>query len=262
MKKEFGLALLALFFLSLNAITGAYAVENENKEKHDMEKIHTIIKQEVDVSGDGKPDTIEIKGLRYEDGSAYLKEIHLEITATNGQTYKAELDSGFDPKLEFIDLNHDGLADMFISIPTGGSGGISNYFLYTLKDFQLKDIGVPDPLMMTSEFQDRYKATMTIDHTGESFTFDLTSRKKDYDRLGLYQKGKLNEPRELMVDPYSTLKPVIVKDESYGLKGVQQISGAYHADGIAFVESTWYYENKKWNLMDTKVIEREQKQKK
>ena len=34
MKKEFGLALLALFFLSLNAITGAYAVENENKEKN------------------------------------------------------------------------------------------------------------------------------------------------------------------------------------------------------------------------------------
>jgi hypothetical protein len=67
-----------------------------------------------------------------------------------------------------------------------------------------------------------------------------------------------------MVDPFSTLKPVIVKteDESYGLKGVQQISGAYHADGIAFVESTWYYENGKWNLMNTKVIEREQKQKK
>jgi hypothetical protein len=261
MKKEFGLALLALFFLSLNAITGAYAVENENKEK-DTKKIDTIIKQEVDVSGDGKPDTIEIKGIRYEEGSAYLKEIYLEITATNGQTYKAQLDSGFDPKLEFVDLNHDGLADMFISIPTGGSGGISNYFLYTLKDFQLKDIGIPDSLMITSEFQDDYKATMTIDNTGKSFIFDLTSRKKDYERLGLYQKGKLNEPRELMVDPYSTLKPIIVKNESYGLKGVQQVSGAYHADGIAFVESTWYYENEKWNLIDTRVIEREQKQKK
>ena len=64
-----------------------------------------------------------------------------------------------------------------------------------------------------------------------------------------------------MVDPYSTLKPIIVKDDSYGLKGVQQISGAYHADGIAFVESTWYYENGKWNLMDTKVMERKEKQK-
>jgi hypothetical protein len=48
MKKEFGLALLALFFLSLNAITGAYAIENENKEKN-TEKIDTIIKQAVDI---------------------------------------------------------------------------------------------------------------------------------------------------------------------------------------------------------------------
>ena len=134
---------------------------------------------------------LKLKGIRYEEGSAYLKEIYLEITATNGQTYKAELDSGFDPTLEFVDLNHDGLADMFISIPTGGSGGISNYFLYTLKDFQLKDIGIPDPLMITSEFQDGYKAMMTIDNTGKSFTFDLTSRKKDYDRLGLISKRKI-----------------------------------------------------------------------
>ncbi|MCQ6276343.1 hypothetical protein JMM81_15610 [Bacillus sp. V3B] len=257
MKKEFGLALLALFFLSLNAITGAYAVENENKDKN-IKKINTIIKQEVDVSGDGKPDTIEIKGIRYEEGSSYFKDIYLEIIATNGQTYKTRLDSGFDPTLEFVDLNQDGLADMFISIPTGGSGGISNYFLYTLKDFQLKEIGAPDPLMITSEFQDDYKAIITIDNTGESVTFDVMSRKKEYERLGLYQKGKLNEPRELMVDPYSTLKPVIIKNDSNGLKGVQQISGAYHADGIAFIESTWYYENEKWNLIRTKVIEREQ----
>src|SRR3954454_8255665 len=246
MKKEFGVALLALFFLSLNAITGAYAVENENKEK-DMKKIDTIIKQEVDVSGDGKPDTIEIKGIRYEEGSAYLKEIYLEITATSGQTYKAQLDSGFDPKLEFVDLNHDGLADMFISIPTGGSGGISNYFLYTLKDFHLKDIGIPGPLQITSQFLDNYKAAMTIDNTGETYTFDLQSRKKDYNQLGLYTNGVLNEPRELMVDPYSSLKPFQLKDKEgqYGLKGIQQISGAYHADGVAFVESSWFYENGK-----------------
>ena len=237
--------------MSLNAITGAHALDR-NKEKTIV-----IVKDEVDVSGDGKEDTVEIKGIPYEEGTSYLKEIFLEINASDGKTYKTELNSGFEPKIDFNDLNHDGIADMFISIPTGGSGGISHYFLYTLKDFQLTDITVPDPLVISSEFQNGYKASITIDNTGKSYTFDLKSRKKDYDRLGIYQNGKLNEPLELMVDPYSTLKPVIVKNESYGLKGVQQISGAYHADGIAFVESTWYYENEKWNLVDTKVMVRE-----
>jgi hypothetical protein len=258
MKKEVGLVLLALFFMSLNVITGAYADENDRKKDED-EKLQTIINEEMDVTGDGKPDMIEIKGVRYEKGSSYLKEVFLEITASNGKLYRTKLESGFDPILEFVDLNHDGLKDMFISIPTGGSGGISNFFLYTLKNFQLTNLGIPDPLMVTSEFQDDYKAAITIDNTGKSFTFDLKSRKEDYDRLGLYQNGKLNEPRELMVDPYSTLKPVIVKDESFGLRGIQQVSGAYHADGIAFIESRWYYDNGKWNLIDTKVMEREKK---
>jgi hypothetical protein len=255
MKKEFSLALMAFFFLSLNAITGAYALE----EKGEM---LTLLQEEKDISGDGKNDKITIVGIPYEEGISYLKEIYLKITASNGETYKVELKSGFDPTIKFVDLNHDGVEDLFISIPTGGSGGLSHYFLYTLKDFQLTDIGIPDSLTITSQFQNGYKASMTIENTGESYTFDLKSRKKDYNRLGLYHNGKLNEPTELMVDPYSLLKPIILKNRSYGLKGIQQISGAYHADGIAFVESKWYYGNGKWNIFGTKVMESEQKKKK
>ncbi|KAA9023598.1 hypothetical protein [Niallia endozanthoxylica] len=266
MKKEFGLVLLALFFLSLNAITGAYAVEGDKNsvpvETNIVDKPIVLLKEEMDVSGDGKLDTIVIKGVQYEDGSSFLKGIFLEIKGSNGQTYTTELDSGFDPDLKFVDLNHDGIQEMYITIPTGGSGGIANHFLYTLKDFTLTDIGIPDPLMISSEFQDGYKAAMTIDNTNQTYNFNLMNRKKNYNKLGLYINGKLNEPRELMVDSYSSLKPVIVKDELYGLKGVQQISGAYHADGIAFVESKWIYENGKWTLMETKVIERSKKAKK
>lgn len=261
MKKEFGLAFLALFFLSLNAITGAYAVEDkaiENKGNNEKE-MQTLIKEEKDISGDGKPDVIEIKGIHYEEGSAYLKEIFLEITGSDGKKVQKELDGGYEPTLKLVDLNHDDLDDLLISIPTGGSGGLSNFFVFTFKDSILTDLGTPEPLNITSQFLNDYKAVMTIDNTGETFTFDLKSRKKDYNRLGLYTKGILNEPRELMVDPYSTLKPIKIKEkgDSYGLKAIQQVSGAYHADGIAFVESTWYYENGKWNLIHTKIMDRD-----
>jgi hypothetical protein len=255
MKKEFGLALMAFLFLSLNAITGAYALEDKGG-------LLTLLHEESDISGDGKNDIVTITGIPYEEGISYLKEIFLHVTVSDGKTYKIDLKSGFDPTIDFIDLNHDGVLDLFISIPTGGSGGLSNYFLYTLANDQLTDIGIPDSLTITSQFQDGYKATMNIENTGEIYTFDLKSRKKDYNRLGLYHKGKLNEPTELMVDPYSLLKPKKLKNDQYGLKGIQQISGAYHADGIAFVESKWFYENGKWNIVSTKVLESEKTQKK
>jgi hypothetical protein len=255
MKKEFGLALMAFLFLSLNAISGVYALE----EKGGM---LTLLQQERDISGDGKNDIVTITGVPYEEGISYLKEIYLNVTVSDGKTYKIDLKSGFDPTIDFTDLNHDGILDLFISIPTGGSGGLSNYFLYTLANDQLIDIGIPDSLTITSQFQDGYKATMTIENTDETYTFDLKSRKKDYNRLGLYYKGKLNEPTELMVDPYSLLKPIKLKNDQYGLKGIQQISGAYHADGIAFVESKWFYENGKWNIVNTKVLESGKTQKK
>ena len=36
MKKEFGLALMAFLFLSLNAITGAYALEDKGRDTHSI----------------------------------------------------------------------------------------------------------------------------------------------------------------------------------------------------------------------------------
>lgn len=255
MKKEIAIAIAAFFFMTLTAMTYAYAVEDKNK-------FVIISENMVDVTGDGKEDKVIIKGIPYEEGTQFLKEINLEINASNGKTYKADLEEGYEPTVQFIDLNHDQIKDMFISINTGGSGGISNYYLYTLKDFSLTNLGVPEPLMINGQFQNGYKASITIQETNQSYTFDLRNRANDYERLGIFQNGKLSEPTELMVDPYSTLKPIQLKDEKYGLIGIQAISGAYHADRIALVESIWEYDSGKWILKKTKVLETKQRKQK
>lgn len=247
MKKEFVFAFAAFFFMISTAITG-YAGDEGNK-------MILVSEEKVDVTGDGKKDTVYIRGIPYEEGTQFLKEIQLEIAASNGKKYKVELEGGYGPKVQFVDLNHDGVKDMFVTVDTGGSGGISNHNVYTLKDFTLKDLTVPDPLIINSQFLNGYKANVTIQKTGQSYTFDLRNRAEDYKRLGLYQNGKLSEPTELMVDPYSTLKPVLIKGDQYGLIGSQAVSGAYHADRIAIVEGTWFYENGKWTLKNTKVFE-------
>jgi hypothetical protein len=246
MKKELLFAFVAFFFMSLSAITGVYAGEEE-------EKVITLSKEKVDVSGDKKEDTVYIKGVYYEEGAAFLKEVFLEIAASDGKTYKAELAGGYEPQIQFEDLNRDAIKDMYIRIPTGGSGGLSNFYLYSLKDFKLSDLTVPPPLIINSQFENGFKASVSIQDTSQSFSFDLRDRGEEYERLGLYVNGKLSEPTELMVNPYSTLKITPVEGEK-GLLGVQRISGAYNADTIAFVESFWLYEKGKWVLKNTKVM--------
>lgn len=246
MRRELLIAFTAFFFMSLSALTGVYAVEEKAK-------IETLLTKQVDVTGDAKKDTIYLRGNPYEDGTLFLKEIYLDIAATDGKTYKINLEGGYEPAIHFIDLNNDEVKDIYIGIPTGDSGGISNYFLYTLKDSSVTDLTPPEPLVIESQFKDGYQASLTIQETGQSYSFDLSDRGKDYERMGLYLNGKLNEPSELMVLPYGTLKPVKVSGNKYGLKGIQRLSGVFNADSIAYVESTWFFEKGKWILQDVSV---------
>lgn len=248
MKKQWFLALVTLILILSTAITVSYAI-------NESDMIEIISKDEIDLTGNGKKDTVIVKGELFEAGAAFLKNIFVVIQGSNGKEYTLTLDGGYEPTVRFEDLNHDGIKDLFISVATGGSGGLSNYNLYTLKDFKLTDLTVPDPLIIQSEFLDDYKGKITIEDTNKTYIFDLKDRREDYERIGLYHNGKLNEPSELMVLPFGRLKIIPVEGEKLGLKGVQRISGAYNADGIAYVESTWLYDQGKWNLKDTKVME-------
>ncbi len=207
-----------------------------------------------DITGNGKKDQIVIKGVPYDETSLFLKEITLQVKTDENQSFSIPLEGGYDPTADFIDLNHDGVKDVFISIPTGGSGGIYNYYLYTFKNNREINLTVPKPLVIQGHFLDNYKATISIPVIQGSYTIDLKDRKKEYDRLGLYNNGKLNEPTELMVDPYSYMKPQKFGNKGDGLKAIQSISGAYHADRIGQVESDWYYKDGQWNLMGASFI--------
>ncbi|MBY0096097.1 hypothetical protein [Mesobacillus maritimus] len=233
-----------IFILSLIAAT-VYAADKQAQNE--------IVQELMDVTGDGKDDTITITGVPFEEGSLFLKEISMKIKTSEGEKFHTELEGGYEPSLAFKDFNHDGVKDVLVRVETGGSGGTSNYELYSFKDAKQVDMGVPEPLTIISQFEEGYKASIQIEETGKLYTFNLFDRKEKYDRLGLYQNGKLNEPMELMVLPYSTLKPVFVHEKQIGFKGVQRISGVGNVDTIGFVESSWILENGEWKQTDTKV---------
>ncbi|MFS0636020.1 hypothetical protein AB1K84_08945 [Mesobacillus foraminis] len=246
MRKGIILPLTVLIALLLPAISGVYVLAQ-------AEPLETIYKKEIDITGDGKKDLIEMIGVPFEKGTLFLKEIYVTAKTSEGKNIKIDFEGGYEPSLQIKDLDHDGVKDLFVGVATGGSGGLSNYYLYSLKGSNLSDLTVPDPLTISSTFENNYKATIKLDDVGESYQFNLSNRKKEYDRLGLYHNGKLNEPGELMVFPFSTLKAVKVKGNKAGVKGVQRFSGVSNGDTIGFVESSWYLEDGKWKLINTSV---------
>lgn len=247
MKRELLFAFMALFLMSLTAITGVYAIENDPK-------MVPLVNQEADINGDGQKDVISLQGLPYQKNDIVYKEFSLTIKLSNGKDYKEKLTYGLDPQMNLIDINHDGNKDVFISIPTGQSGGMSKHYLYSAKDNQFANIPIPE-LEVQGQFKNGYKAMISIPATNESFVFDLMIRKEMYESLGMYQNGKLNEPTELMILPYGKLKPLSTKGLEYGLKGVQMVSGTSKTDKIAYVETSWYYRDGDWKLINTKVKE-------
>lgn len=244
MRKELILVITVFLLVSLTAITGVYAFEEKAK-------IITLSKNEIDITGDGLKDTIYLKAQPYQDKHSYLKMIYIKIITSNHKTYKIPLESGIRPKLQFVDLNHDSVKDLFVTIPTGGSGGICTSYVYSLKAFKLINLSVPNPLEIESRFDNGYKAIIKIAQTNTSYSFDLKDRKKYYEKLGLFYNGKLNEPTELNVNSFHSMIPIILKGNEMGLKGRQRITGAANADTIAYVESSWLFEDRQWKL--TKV---------
>ncbi|MGG3739566.1 hypothetical protein [Aeribacillus pallidus] len=235
----FSVIIFSLFY----PLQGIHAGEYENAE------IIQVYKE--DVTGDGKKDKITLKGIRFEPNAAFWKVVWAEIDSATGQTFRIKYEPGYDPEIQFVDLIHNGVPQLFESSATGGSGGFYTYNLSSLKQEKQQEISLPT-LVVEGSFQDNYRAVITILATKESYHLNLTDRKKDYDRLGLYYNGKLNEPTELMIPPIAYFQVVQSIDgkEGPGLRGYQQISGAYHADAIGTVQSTWYYENNEWQLLD------------
>ena len=247
MRKELLFAFAAFFFMSLHAIAGSFA------EEHTVPNVLAIKTYEKDVTGDGAKDQITMWGKPFEPGALFYKKIWAEIKTSEGKEVQIDYEGGYEPEIQFPDLNHDGVKDLLQSSATGGSGGLYSYSLYTLADNVEEEIGMPPALSIEAHFENDYKGVITFNDTNESVTVDLSDRKDDYERLGIFQGGKLNEPTEMMVIPYAMFETVKIPDKKgVGLKGIQRISGAYQADGIGNVYSYWYYEKGQWNLTDVK----------
>ena len=208
----------------------------------------------VDVTGDGKKDSVSLYGIPFDEDTKYYKEFML-VTKTKQGSKKQMIQGGFKPSMQFLDMNGDNTLEVLMEIPTGGSGGVNDYYAFCIYNDKIEEIELPKTLNINGSFKDNYQATLMVPEVNKSYIIDLKNHKKKYDKLGVYRKGKLSEPSETLVSEFKSLKMKdIDKDGNKELVGIQQVSGSSVVDRIAEVRSSWEYKEEKWMLKDVKVV--------
>lgn len=203
----------------------------------------------VDLTGDEKKEKVTLKGITFGKRTKYFKEFHLSVKSGSNDPYKATIAGGFKPNLYFMDLTNDKIDEILLEVPTGGSGGVYDYYAFRYADGKIAAMELPEPLVLYGTFKNNYKVSILVQETHESYTLDVRNKKKKYDKLGIFQRGKLVESSEPMISEYTYLQ---TRDEDRDgvseLVGIQSIFGTSVNDKLAQVYSTWKYLDNKWIL--------------
>ncbi|TFJ92821.1 hypothetical protein [Lentibacillus salicampi] len=242
------LLLISLFTFSLPLNTAA--------EENNVPSPQHLSTYNKDVTDDSTEETIKMKGKFLAPDSDYYAELWASVSNHEEKKWKIPYEGGYDPKMQFFDLNHDGVNDLFFQSAAGGSGNSHHYHLHTLKNNQLEEIPLPKQEFIKTDFKNDFKVAIQIDHEQEPTIVDVKDRSSEYVQLGIYdENGQLLDNTSPMIAPIAFFQPVEISEgKGYGLKSHQQISGAYQADKLGTVETLWYYEKGQWIILKTEWV--------
>src|SRR5699024_526223 len=115
---------------------------------------------EEDVTGNGQKEEIKLKGIRFSEDSQYFHNVWADIAGSQAKKWKVVYESGYNPRLEFNDLNHDGVVDIFFHNAASEGQEMHRYQLHTLKEGKLKELDIPESRTITGKFKPNFKAAL------------------------------------------------------------------------------------------------------
>ena len=211
---------------------------------------------------EGQRATVRLVG-EHERNSKFYDGFWFEVTPEKGKSFVAPLRKsvkGYAPRIEAKNFVSPGRTEIFMSLDSGGSGGLGNYYIMELtadrRLHYLFDSTTNEAPKVIGSFMDEFRAEVSVVGAGVQSLVDLISRRDDYEKQGVYEPrtGKLKNPVELMGGGYSALTAVDADNNGIDeLRGVQQMSGTSHADRIASVVYTMAYRDGKWELFNARI---------
>lgn len=225
------------------------------QEPRPLGQAQLIQKHDIDVTGDGVLDQVALAGTKMDMNSPYYDKLFIVVTSPEQTQVVIPLQGGYNPNMQFCDFIGEKLPQIYVSAENGGSGGLSTFYLYSLKNNVPTAIPLPAPLRVSATFKDNYVVQMKIEETGKSFKIDIKDRKDDYEQFGVYKDGKIVKPIIVNVDAYSLLKPVDKGGNGRcDLRGVQRITGIANADTLGYATSLWHWKKGRWVLKESAVV--------
>lgn len=208
-----------------------------------------------DVNGDRIPDNVYLTGVKTPD-SPFVQNITLVVQ--DGRTgiftsVPLSENAGYDPTLFLGDFTGEGVADILISINSGGSGGIMYHYIYSFINNMPRLIFDFD--IYNKEYQydviykDNYKVEVISKKNETKYIIDISYKSSDYLNEIYDENGKLKEPITGFVNPLSVLYPVdFNSDRTYELLAFQKIAGRYNADALGYIQNILKWQNNKFIL--------------
>jgi hypothetical protein len=213
-----------------------------------------------DVTGDRQLDQITLYGTKRSPDSPYYEKLNIVVQSSpHHPVIVIPISSGgYNPYMKLCDFNGDEVEDILVGAETGGSAGISDYLLYTVKNNQPLSLPLPQPLTGEGVYKDNYMVYFKINETGKVYKMDTSHRKELYDKEGIYKNGKLLKPTSATINAFGKLEPIhAVTETQCSLIGLQRISGIYNADAIGYLVSLWKWNPhmNKWSLLFSTIEE-------
>lgn len=213
-----------------------------------------------DVTGDRVPDNVYLTGIKTPD-SPFTQNITLVIQ--DGKTgwftsVPLSENTGYNPRLFLGDFTGDGIADILISIDSGGSGGIMYHYIYSfinntpqlLFDFNSYN----EEYKYEVTYKDNFKVEVLSRKNDRKYIIDISTRGDEYLQEIYDENGKLKSPISGFVNPLSGLYPVDFDSNNvYELLAYQKIAGRYNADSLGYVLNTLKWKDNMF-ILDNQYI--------
>ncbi len=199
-----------------------------------------------DVTGDEVIDKIYLVGTKGSAEEIFVQNITLVLEdGATGLYTSVTLDSnaGYGPRLFLADFTQNGINDIKITIDSGGSGGLTFYYIYSFENdfsqliFDFEEFN--QRYEYEVNYQDFYKVEVINQSLGEVFVIDISYKDSQYLSEIYYADSKLKEPLSGSVVPLGGLFPIVIKEKEpiYDLLAIQRIIGKYNADTLGYVQN-------------------------
>lgn len=209
-----------------------------------------------DVTGDGVPDKVSLYGSKSGDSTEIFAD-NITIVIEDGhtkqtQTITPSFNSGYNARLFLGDFTKDKVADIKVSIDSGGSGGYGYFYIYSFKNNNLQEIFNFDKYNNEYKYKVDYSNLYRV-HIGnvmlyKLFVLDISYRGYDYVSQYYDEYGKLNQSVQGEVLSLSTLIPIVnyEKTNAFDLLAFQRIIGTSNSDTLGYIENLLSWDGQKF----------------